>query len=141
MKRRWLIRSFFITLLLLCVGVWGWSYISGGSVWFKHNDVGLGIGGISGECFTCCPAGSAVPEGLNCVRVPNGEWSGVVDCPSTHSSFGFLICNDSHANFLIAIPFWFITAVLALVTFYVWRRTGKKKPGKAFPVEMDKAGA
>ena len=45
------------------------------------------------------------------------------------------------AQYVVGIPFWFLTAVLALVTVYVWRRTGRAKPNRAFPVELDKAGA
>jgi hypothetical protein len=144
MKRRWIIRGFFISLLLLCVGGWVWS-----------SKLGLEIGYCGGHT-------SDVPDmweyRVDCVRgeivfgwlehfdstQPLG-WSFRGSNPNSiywHEDgdfyLGFLY-QSSYGLLQIAIPFYFPTTISTALVVFVWRKTRPPLKGGAFPVEAAKA--
>src|ERR1035437_9628380 len=144
MKRRWIIRSFFIGLLLLCVGGWVWSYKygwifrysrhNGGSVrshWGKIHLTWMddSWAPFPTERWHIYPADAAIDA--NYIKyIHNGHYS--------HHCLGFFITIEADSMFVV-IPFWFPTTISAALLWLVWRWTRPRVQGRAFPVEIAKA--
>ena len=137
MKRRWLIRSVFILPILLCVGGWVWSGFYGRAVGYYR----------AGHGVWCATEWGVVSVGVGPDRgMPDG-WRYLVD-PLPHFLFWPTNEPESFLGFRlpphgfspgwygVAVPYWFLIILFALVLVFVWRKTGKKKPDHGFPVEM-----
>jgi len=142
MKFRWLIRSFAIALLTLCLNVLAWSYFYQFCTWYgpshdKHYSVGTYMGGVG---FGVVTHGS-LPKG----------WSFSYDRPAHSLSditdirfLGFVYFDwalDPTRSGLatgrgFCIPFWFLSLLSAGLLWFVWRRTRTKTAGRGFPVEV-----
>ena len=135
MWRRWIIRSLFLGLLLLCVGGWGGSCTDHAPlIGYAHMDrpnVQYMAIMDRGTLYLCrsryC---MAYPEGLFCQWAP---WR-----PSSDSPVHFLGFSDQNDGFFhwSGIPFWFLTTLSGSALFFIWRHTGQRNLGGAFPVEM-----
>ena len=144
MKRRWIIRSFFIGLLTLCVAAWGWSYYYEHLVFLKHGSNSLGLGQSNGTWIAAWATYSGGHEGLNFETSRNtddlSEWLGRQSM--VYSFLGFFISKDRSSStqlFVVGVPFWFLTILAAVSLFFVWHKTRPKpNPATAFPVETDK---
>ena len=144
MKCRWIIRSFFILLILLCIG-WGWSSTHEGWIFYHF------AGGQRFDCGTVWsilevgydnPDGRDDPKGWSCVinvrrpihviPVPAGELGDFNN--------GFLGFNGDfrEGHYFLEIPYWFLVSILVLILIFVWRKNRKPNPATAFPVETDK---
>jgi hypothetical protein len=151
MKRRWIIRSFFFVLLVLCIGGWAWSYFrwtvvmfdfGGGLLEFNATDGGqLLVGWDTPDR----PRGR--PDGLEWVRVHSLPLQkGFVRGKNVgeHYFWGFGVSNYHSKKgygsvFGVDVPFWFVTGIIAIPTVYAWRKTrSKPNPSTAFPVEAVK---
>jgi len=142
MKRRWLIRSMFITLLLLSLAAWAWSHPYGYTAGLKNGPYSLGTGLSDGVWLFAFGKGGDARQGFQFEKL---GWSLPADfslLPSTHSFLRFLIGNESSSGisqFIVGVPLWFLTSMLTLTLIYVWRKTRPKpNPATAFPVEIDK---
>lgn len=129
---RRIIRSFFLGLLLLCVGVWVGSYIEFICATYQGRDHWAlypvhGVLYLQQQKYTDFPKGFTVFHralGPDERFGPFWGFTWVEYFLSTGQCFG--------------APLWFPTTLSALAVFVVWRKTAKPKPGRAFPVEMEK---
>ncbi len=152
MKRRWIIRSFFIGLLLLCVGGWVYSGTHTGEINYVRNGcfvqcgtesgvVYVGSGGkrgapgIANGCFFASISNASRDDALPARFWPLG--------PSQIPSFlGFFYARAAPTSFSVggvdyaSVPYWFLILLVSFALFVVWWKTRKSKPGRAFPVEM-----
>ena len=137
--KRWIIRSFFIGLLLLCVGGWAGSTASMAAVSYgwahRHIVVGTTWGCVllawgddaymGDEVGWRCEFGHA-----DTVRFfPPGDELG-----DFHLGFGYGGISNHMRR--LGVPYWFLTLLFGSVLFIVWRKTGLPVKGRGFPVEL-----
>jgi hypothetical protein len=139
MKRRWIIRSFFIGLLVLCVGGWVGSYWDAGEITYSGRNVWYAAfhWGKLHLMWAYDPARA------------NGGWDAFTRPASAdtdaaliagyggHYYLGFFLKIGPDENY-VAIPFYFPTLISAALLWLVWRKTRPKAKGRAFPVEPSK---
>jgi len=141
MIRRWIIRSFFIGLLLLCVGGWLSSYYcpiegvyhktctlacwtSNGYLWVGYSNPGNDYG--------------TFVRVYRPVKLPGGKDLDAIMYYRIHHSLGFAYGEQPspYHSQIFCIPFWFPTVMFAGFICLVWRKTRPKSGGRAFPVEL-----
>ncbi len=145
--KRWIIRSFFIGLLLLCVGGWIASYVRLARVSYMGEGLWT-LESVNGQvalmrwpdyrekynwqndkptwrCFSTISSGELHSE-LGDYRE---DWYFL--------GFGFL-WNDPYqpGRWAGGIPFWFLTTLSAVALFFSWKKTARRKLGGTFPVEV-----
>jgi hypothetical protein len=137
MKRRWIIRSFFMLPIVLCIIGWGWSSTHWGWAGYTCADHVVRCGTFYGVVY--------VSSDKLRQPTPNGWSSFYRHVPETR----FWSRNDSVIFFgfgcywgpdgcSVHVPYLFPLFVFSLVLMYVWRITRPKpNPVTAFPVEMD----
>jgi len=145
MVRRWIIRSFFIALCVVCVGTWVgsyfqlmwvdyystnhvWSaYVEGGSVLFMDR---LRDPGIAGEWYW----GHRIAD-------PNSVRESYLSDKYHFAGFAY---DESHQPYStplaywirdVFVPLWSPTFLSALLLWFAWRKTRLRKAVKGFPVE------
>ena len=131
---RWMIRSFFIGLLLLCVGGWIASYKYRWTIFSRDRNF------WSMSC-TCGRLHLAKYQ-PNWVFKDWGVYTSPADAELDSAFFA-----QSHGHYLlgfimstgptwlwVAIPFWFLTTISAALLWWVWQKTRPKPRG--FPVEL-----
>ena len=146
MFRHWLMRFCFILPLLLCVGGWWWSGTRYGHLEFAHNnhrvqlETGWGVIDVNFVQFT------------GAIHLTDGWQMGIWPQDEAHfwtlgtehyfMGFGFIrYAGERDAfGYMFAMPYWFLFVVFSAILFFVWRKTGEPKPGRAFPVEMANRG-
>src|SRR5689334_2461003 len=135
MKRR-IIRSFFITPLLLFVGGWAWSPKWGGWVYRVH----------AGRSYYCATGWGAISlPNHPAPRVPDGwDWNfesmesarvWPKFSPSFHPVLGFVFSRRIHSGNLwsvIYVPYWFPIVASSAALFFVWRKTRPTPTARAF---------
>ncbi len=138
--KRWIIRSFFIALLLLCVAGWERS-------WEHSNSFSVSPGGVWLICRTLPGAVKVVlwsrtDRFHHAWRLDFGADDDVSPPDMFWPTLGFDLYHgsfpDGGSTFQIQVPFWFLTVLFGLFLFIVWRKTRSRKPGRLFPVEMVK---
>jgi len=139
MTFRWLIRSFAIALLTLCLSVWTWSYFRSiyreyCSSFPKAYVVQTHMGGASFH-FGDVHASRSRP-------LPTGWYyyylkvQPLPSFPGDIRFLGFAYCEFNGRSWLIGIPFWFPSLLSAGLLWLVWRLTRPKFTGQGFPVEV-----
>jgi len=132
--KRWIIRSFFIGLLLLFVGGWILSYKWSWDL--SHQGYNFwSVGCVWGTCeINWWGHVQFRPSGFKLDNLS----------PATdylpyyrHHLLGFHLTTELDAIFL-AIPFYFPTTICAALLWLAWRKTRPKPEGRAFPVELTK---
>ena len=131
---RWLIRSSFLTVLLLLSSMWILSYRR----YFEINtpigacDIDKGFM-VLGERYQgqgwFIDSQSTVGWQFDTM---GGEY---VTSPGHFLGFAFDPLWDEVRSFMI-LPMWYPTAISALILLFAWRRTRRRKLLKAFPVEV-----
>jgi predicted small integral membrane protein len=147
MKRRWIIRNFFIAVLLLCVGAWAWSYLYLGGISYRRGQL-LVFAANHGELWIRWVERGWGPDGVSVSYDPVPEDYAMSEkyirsYPRTKYFLGFFTSKDMNSftgrERQAGIPFWFVTSVLAIALIYVWRKTRPKpNPATAFPIETVK---
>jgi len=141
MKHRWLIRSFFITLLVLCIGAWVWSYPFRERVGYTgrtgYQEWVCEIGG--GGVFVGRHWGFTGTPGWEYLHLGKDNFPDGTDGSPYLLGFRFFSSPPPPAGLgsFAIVPFWFMTALSTAALVFVWRKTGKPKPLRAFPVEID----
>ena len=135
MIKRWLFRSFFIGLLVLCVGAWvisRWWTSEFTYLGTSYDGATLADGRIG---FGQNHSPSTFRTGWHQDFRPNvrGYWSVSDLSPNLHG-LGFSCYHDS-GRWDIIIPLWLPTLLLAGLNWFVWRKTKPKPVGRAFPIE------
>ena len=141
--KRWIIRSFFIALLLLFVGGWVVSYRSGYGLryinhniwimegnWGKVNLEWLGDSSIYGKGWRF---GQVIPSSSDSILFAGRSKTGDYETFNHRYILGFSIIS-THDEMWLTIPFWFPTTISAAVLWLVWRKTRPRPRG--FPVEV-----
>ena len=157
MLKHWLIRSFFIVPLLLCI--FGWTFSVSHVALIRYTHAGTDYS-ISTRCGTV----EALWE--NCWDRPIDGWSGSV-CISTPDSHvlptplfifesrppvpGTTLCRLTILGFAfhdwtggrsflrqLLVPYWFLILLLAFGLIVSWKKTKPKPDSKtAFPVKVE----
>src|ERR1035437_5317203 len=149
--KRWIIRSFFIGLLLLCVGGWVWRAYYDGT--FQYGRGALSEKATSVKCLIWRGQidvmfiqndGQFLDDGWqsNVTEAHTQFWPSD-DFRTSHYGLGFAI---GHVNnkftgqefWELGVPFWFLVVVSSLTLWLVWRKTRAKAKARAFPVELAK---
>jgi len=142
MKRRWIIRSFFIALLGLCVSAWIATFYRTLSA--VYNDIPtVSIGSTRGNLwmFYFSMPSPSHSHGLFLSILPFGMDRTYYEDDLHHligfawGSLNVMLPPDTPAK-VLRIPFWFPTALSAGLLWFVWRKTRPKADGRAFPVEL-----
>lgn len=131
MVKRWSLRCFFLSLLLLCVGGWAISHAHP----FSVDNWRPSTGGYAVHWETGAAGGY--------IDLLYSHMSGGDEVSDWHLErrlLGFSVEADHEATGLawlaVYVPFWFPSILSALALFVVWRKTAKRKLGRPFPVEM-----
>ena len=143
--KRLIIRSFFIGLLVHCVGGWGWSHIYVQCLRFHPTDdfrlyeltIAQGrcfIGEITGERLMILANGWTL-QTLN--YKDSSEYH--LDEPNSLDQPNFHLLGFAYGRstvnlycWIVVIPFWFPTTISAILLLLVWRKTRPKKKVERF---------
>ncbi|MCL2639256.1 MAG: hypothetical protein FWD53_00270 [Phycisphaerales bacterium] len=152
MKRRWLIRAIFITLLTLSLTGWVFSalYFCTASLWRGHREIKV-MTAQGGVCFHSIRYnGSVTGNHWNyfCCYYPTQFWPAYSVKRNSGWGFYFFGFGYSHSDRLsykvmafnqtVTLPFWFFILLSAAGLWFVWRKTRPKlDPRTAFPVEVN----
>lgn len=152
MIRRWLIRSPFIALAVICVVVWVTSYWRAGDVGryglsayragYNHGRVFLDRLSLHNDGKFFMDYGYYSPPSSSRVHLTvldsEGDWQGV-DRRARYAAFGFSVVHDAVKDvydfWIVTIPLWFLSLLATLLLMLVWRKTRPKYTGTGFPVE------
>jgi hypothetical protein len=167
MFRRWIIRTLFIGLLLVCMVGWGGSYryhcdlihhgrnswnvlLNWGKVNLLWDGSGDDLYEHAGWTAAVGPADSSVTyllfphfETETWVPNPASEEAPIGDVvllnhSEIHALLGFILVTGPK-NVSLSIPCYFLTSLSTALLWFAWRRTRPKEKGRAFPVEMGEA--
>jgi len=148
MVRRWMIRSFFLALLLLSAGAWVASYQHSIVLSYSRTDVDAYTLGIDQGLAECSNSGSNLSGWhLDVDWDDDDPFELPTLYPRTKYRYGgFAYC----ANFfnlmpgkgwIVICPFWFLTGISGVLLCWVWRRTRNRVPKVGFPVVLPVASA
>ena len=160
MKRRWFTRIFFMLPILLCLAGWLWSSTHLTGVYGQYADRGVYLGTASGTLRFEWVAGETTPGWKGWVSInepldPTAFWPSkeaddatLFDPEGSTWLLGFSY-RDRDSTLAVpglhfrgfGVPYWFPLVVSGGVFAWVWRKTRKPKPGRAFPVEASKPTA
>ena len=153
MKRRWVIRIIFILPILLCIGGWvlGGTHSTALQYGFRQRYVLLSplsgtletsFGWLDRPTSILLPGWNyrSAPQPANLRSNWRSYWPGNIE--GSHNFFGFRYRHStiSGQDWTLAVPYWFLLLVFSANLYVVWRKTGKPKPGRAFPVELAAKG-
>ena len=143
MKRRWFIRICFMLPVLLCVVGWGWStryqphlsYCHAGNTYTCSVVRGLVLLSRARVGLTMTDGSIAFPEdGWKCFTASTSSPTSPLGFKWMH--FRTVIGDTSIDARQVGVPLWFLILPFSALFCFVWRKTGKLKPGRAFPVEI-----
>jgi hypothetical protein len=133
MKRRWIIRNFFIGLLLLCVGGWVWSAAHYSWITFYHGGKNLDFSSKWGVVRVVWSENVGTENDWACgnstTDITHFWPTGASDTPS----FYYEHVVEYHYRY-VNVPHWFLILLSSAVLFVVWRKTRLPVNGHAFPV-------
>lgn len=141
MVRRWLIRSFFIALCVLCVGAWMGSYFQAVFVHYFARTHVLTWGAYDGFLDFAdqdSPVFSSATWTWRHIATDHKEAQEEYRASPYHFA-GFAYNNHTVGTqyWSVQVPLWFLTFISALLHWFVWRKTRPRMAG--FPVEPAKA--
>jgi hypothetical protein len=138
MVRRWVIRVLTILLLALCLGAGVasyWRFITIAYASESISTLGVGWGRLSFIHAASRPAKMGPGWSLDHASVYSGSWARW-DERADGKFVGFSYHRFSD-GFDGTVPLWFPTLVLALLTWFIWRKTRAKVSGNPVPVKTD----
>lgn len=149
MWRRWIIRGFFLSLLVLCVAGWAATHAPVVMVehWGPANHVSLGTGpGFLRFSWTIhspppprwdISTRSVIPGEIDQLDNYGWHYLGFGSGKRPTGWFAEISRTEGFSSIrFIRIPFGFPTIISSLILFYVWQNTARPKVGRAFPIEM-----
>ncbi len=142
MNRRWIIRSFFIGLLLLFVGGWIGTY-SSNTAGFRYVPRSTVSGYFISWRVHCLRGEIRLLRYEHFIQIEPEGWSFYHDETESRNFVLRRYFGQFHFGFYVgawqaAIPFWFPTTLSAALLLWVWLMTRPKVMGRAFPVELAK---
>jgi len=161
MMRRWIIRGFFLSLLLLCVTGWAWSmWYDASLIYWQHRQEKWGVyqgynravvACFSERGFLTIGQGGGLTEragGRNGwsyrQRLIDPEEEGPPDYSDWwkptqwwNATYGPLSFGTNELTRSLRIPYWLLTLVCLVLLCLFWRRKVRPlNPATAFPVEL-----
>ena len=135
MKRRWFIRICFMLPILLCVVGWVWGATRFAHIMYVHSGHWVACGPSSGFVNVAFGQNPRKSDGWEWSVIPQSARFGPGGTPYFLGfSFRHILASDMYM-YMFGVPYWFLLIIFSAVLFVVWRKTGKPKPGRAFPVE------
>jgi hypothetical protein len=150
--KRWIIRSFFVAMVMLFVGGWaaiysydiGLGYERGDRFWWAGSSRGCAYLGLSRQFL------APSTTGWRFIVNPNDSQGFFMQrqWPMQLEFLGFGLEDRAveilgHPAFVpwfsVRVPFWFCTLVSGVLFWCGWRKTRVRTKGPAFPVEVVKA--
>ncbi len=133
MVRRWLIRTFFIGILVVCVVAWVASYRR--EIIFEYEGTATSLRLACESSYIVFnvfspPKGGTLSNGWYFSLWPIHEY---VEARHWFLGFGFTYQRGGRND--VCVPLWFPVLLSALTLYFVWRKTRPKSAGKAFPIE------
>lgn len=140
MVKRWFIRCIFILPILLCLGGWGWSVGHCVQVRYARHNYYVNCGTYFGTVFIHGGRQMGLPDFWEFNVIPQEPVRVLYPYnPNIHFFAGFGLEHEAgswgHVE-VLTVPYWFLIPLFGFILFFVWRKTGKKKLGGAFPVEV-----
>jgi hypothetical protein len=148
MLHRWIIRSFFIGLCVVCVGIWTGSYFQAVNVEYTGLERDRWYSVECGSLIFCNYGfPSAVLHWNDSVASDTWIWSHrrarseFMHNPYFTAEYRFAgfsySCDPGvfRSSFQMSIPLYFPTLLGAFLLWFVWRKTGVRSAGGAFPAE------
>ena len=139
MLRRWIIRSFFMVPILLCLGTWGWSRSHGMWIEYCHHDRYVASVSQWGTVEVQWGTSYGLAEGWACQISPEAIAHFWPVHSYTGSFLGFAYLREGtmpHTLHLLQAPYWFLIIVFSAILYVVWRKTRPRGTGRAFPVTL-----
>ncbi len=138
MLRRWIIRSFFIVPILLCLGAWGWSRSHWMRIGYCHHERFVSYYSARGIVDVRWGTSHGQPDEWWCHTWPADHprfWPAYrgTTFPGFHY---FYERTETHTSTLLEFPWWFLIIVFSAILYVVWRKTRPRGTGRAFPVEL-----
>lgn len=135
----WIIRGTCLGLLALGLGIWGLSYVCHARVVYNGSYfvvLEVAPGAISVGCnglpLLVQDTPVARPPGWSVSCWPIGSGEG----PRFSVAHQFWLERGlKWTDLYVAFPLWFPTLILAVASWIAWRKTGRNKTGRGFPVE------
>jgi len=138
MTLRWLIRSFAIALLTLCLSLWAWSYFRTFSILYSpsFNElywVQTHMGGVYfySDNISRLSPGWRFLHNRDTFPVSAGMFN--------KWFLGFTYFNMTRpmsGTWGFGGPFWFPSLLFAVLLWFIWRQTRPKTEARGFPVEV-----
>jgi hypothetical protein len=139
MKRRWIIRCFFIGLLVLCAGGWGWSYRYAWGIGYSGHSY-WAVECARGEIYLVWVRDSVTrgfPTGWAIIAAP-ATIAFDVRLAGEYGDYYYLRFHfDKKVDeWVCTIPFYCLTVLSTVFLWFAWRKTRPAAKGRAFPVEV-----
>ena len=138
MLRRWIIRSFFVVPILLCLCAWGWSRSHRVYIAYCHHDRFVACVSLWGTVDVRWGTITGQSDGWVCQTTPEAYvhfWP--VDFVDTFFGFSYLLESTTPSTLtLLQAPWWFLIIVFSAILYVVWRKTRPRGTGREFPVEL-----
>ena len=145
MCRRWIVRGFFLLLILLCLAGWEWSGTHNSDVGYSHSDRWLACHTWDGVVGVMLGRGGrawhyGMPDGWFVeIRPQSPAHFWPEDSMHLNSFLGFVIDDDldlTGKRYELSVPYWFLILLSLAALFFVCRKTlPKVNPESAFPIE------
>jgi hypothetical protein len=139
MRRRWIIRGFFMGLFAVCAAVWAASYFQRFFVNYRSGADVFAIRANNGLLLVCHDNQNGQDNEQTLVPVRDYQ----VLYPNTkHHWGGFAyetqLLRTGGVRWFVLVPIWFIATLLGISLGFAWRKTRPKGNSKtAFPVESN----
>jgi hypothetical protein len=132
----------------LCLSLWAGSYLRTAGVYFGYLETGrAGVVGVLvqwGHVYLVHAYGEGRLSRPSRVGLESHEAKAILYPMS--SSFGWEFVDVGHSwgvrmdappgrLMMVGVPFWFVSLVVGLMVWFVWRRTRREGRGPVFPVE------
>jgi hypothetical protein len=131
-KRKWVIRGFFIALIVLIVGAWIWNADPNGIYFRWGGRHSFFLTSAGDDLWLMQAQSTSAFHGVSFGKRPH-----FITYTMCNHFLDFMWGSDPE-EWWIALPFWFLTSFPTLALFFVWRKTRKPNPSTAFPVEAVK---
>lgn len=140
MIKRWLIRSVFLLALAGGIGVWILSYVGAAGLNGYWSGRFFSVGAVKGVGFF---------YEVKATR-PSFSWHWLERTTTFRTlageepvwGFAFLPGRvwGTADSLVVGVPMWVVTVPLAVLNWFVWRKTRRTFVGRAFPVEVSSDG-
>ena len=147
MRRRWFFRVTSLTLLLLCLGAWGWSLRYTVTIQYvDERETGLQLQEGRLRFYQMTKGLFPEPQGLSYSHGEYLDYRVEFETSLPETPPGGFQLHHSESNLkksglmFLGVPLWFPTLLLAALTWWTWRKT-RGKDGRGFAMESPPASS